>query len=64
MTTPDIARLFYKIRKKTADLPRHTNAYSRLTILGPTFVSPRGARPHPPGPNALFKTLRYLISGR
>ena len=45
-------------------LPRHTSAYSLLTILGPTFVSLRGARPHPPGPNALLRMRRYLISGR
>ena len=45
-------------------LPRHTRAYSLLTILGPTFVSLRGARPHPPGPNALLRMRRYLISGR
>lgn len=44
--------------------PRQTRAYSRLTIFGPTLVSPRGARPQPPGPKALFKILRYLISGR
>jgi len=45
-------------------LPRHTSAYSRLTILGPTLVSVRGARPQPPGPKALLRILRYLISGR
>jgi hypothetical protein len=45
-------------------LPRQTRAYSRLTIFGPTFVSLRGARPHPPGPKALFRIRRYLISGR
>jgi hypothetical protein len=44
--------------------PRHTSAYSRDTIRGPTFVSERGARPHPPGPNARLSTRRYLISGR
>jgi hypothetical protein len=44
--------------------PRQTRAYSRLTIFGPTFVSLRGAKPQPPGPKALFKILRYLISGR
>ena len=59
-----IVGFFYHIIKKTADLPRHTNAYSRLTVLGPTFVSLRAARPHPPGPNAVFKIRRYLISGR
>jgi hypothetical protein len=44
--------------------PRQTRAYSRLTIFGLTLVSLRGARPQPPGPKALFKILRYLISGR
>ena len=45
-------------------LPRQTNAYSLLTLRAPTDVSLRGANPHPPGPNALFSTRRYLISGR
>ena len=45
-------------------LPRHTSAYSLLTTFGPTFVSLRGARPHPPGPKALLRMRRYLISGR
>lgn len=45
-------------------LPRHTSAYSLLTTFGPTFVSLRGASPHPPGPNALLRMRRYLISGR
>lgn len=44
--------------------PRQTRPYSREMILLPTFVSPRGARPHPPGPNDLFSIRRYLISGR
>ena len=44
--------------------PRQTRIHSRETILGPTLVSPRGARPHPPGPKALFRIRRYLISGR
>lgn len=44
--------------------PWQTRAYSRLTILGPTLVSLRGARPHAPGPKALLRTRRYLISGR
>jgi hypothetical protein len=44
--------------------PRHTNPHSLETILGPTFVSPLGARPHPPGPNAALSVRRYLISGR
>lgn len=45
-------------------LPRQTNPHSRLTILGLTCVSPLGAKPHPPGPNALFNVRLYLISGR
>ena len=44
--------------------PRTTSAYSRVTAFAVTIVSPRGARPHPPGPNALFSILLYLISGR
>ncbi len=44
--------------------PRQTKAYSLLTIFVPTLVSLRGARPQPPGPKALFKILRYFISGR
>jgi len=51
-------------RNCIAHLPRHTSAYSRLTILAETLVSLRGARPQPPGPNARFKIRRYLISGR
>lgn len=45
-------------------LPRHTSAYSLLTTFGPTFVSLRGASPHPPGPKALLRIRRYFISGR
>jgi hypothetical protein len=44
--------------------PWQTNAYSRLTIFGPTLVSLLGASPHPPGPNALLSIRLYLISGR
>jgi hypothetical protein len=44
--------------------PRHTSPHSRETIRGPTLVSPRGAKPHPPGPNAALSVRRYLISGR
>jgi hypothetical protein len=29
-----------------------------------TIVSPLGAMPHPPGPNARFNILRYFISGK
>ena len=56
-------RLIY-LRYSSAHRPRQTRAYSRLTTFGPTLVSLRGARPQPPGPKALFKILRYLISGR
>ena len=44
--------------------PPQTRPYSRVTILPVTIVSPRGARPQPPGPKARFKILLYLISGR
>lgn len=50
--------------KRGANLPRATRAYSLVTALGVTRVSPLGAKPHPPGPNALFNILLYLISGR
>lgn len=45
-------------------LPKQTKTHSLETILVPTLVSPLGASPHPPGPKALLRTLRYLISGR
>lgn len=45
-------------------LPKQTRPHSRLTIRSVTWVSPLGARPHPPGPNAKFSVRRYLISGR
>lgn len=44
--------------------PKHTSAYSRVTRRSVTMVSPRGARPHPPGPKARLRMRRYLISGR
>jgi hypothetical protein len=44
--------------------PRQTSPHSRLTIRLSTCVSPLGARPHPPGPNAAFNVRLYLISGR
>lgn len=50
--------------KGETDLPSATSAYSLVTALDVTVVSPLGANPHPPGPNALFSILRYLISGR
>lgn len=33
-------------------------------LFAVTIVSPLGANPQPPGPNALFSILLYLISGR
>lgn len=44
--------------------PCTTSAYSRVTTFSPTTSSPRGARPQPPGPKAMFRMRRYLISGR
>ena len=51
-------------RAIATNLPRHTRPHSRDTIRGVTCVSPRGARPHPPGPKAALSVRRYLISGR
>lgn len=45
-------------------LPRATSAYSLVTAFAVTIVSPLGAKPQPPGPNARFSILLYLISGR
>lgn len=47
-----------------ADLPSATNAYSLVTAVAVMIVSPLGANPQAPGPNALFNILLYLISGR
>jgi hypothetical protein len=44
--------------------PPQTSPYSLVTSFPVTIVSPLGARPQPPGPNALFNMRRYLISGR
>jgi hypothetical protein len=44
--------------------PCTTSAYSRVTTFSPTTSSPRGASPQPPGPKALLRMRRYLISGR
>jgi hypothetical protein len=44
--------------------PRQIRAHSLLTILFAILVSPRGASPQPPGPNARFKVRLYLISGK
>ena len=44
--------------------PCTTNPYSLVTNFPVTMLSPLGARPQPPGPNALFKIRLYLISGR
>ena len=49
---------------KSTYRPSTTSAYSLVTDRWVTMVSPRGARPHAPGPNALFRMRRYLISGR
>lgn len=51
-------------RKCRTYRPKQTSAYSLLTTFWLTLVSPLGARPHPPGPNALFSMRRYLISGK
>lgn len=47
-----------------AYLPCASKAYSRVTAFSVTMVSPLGAKPQPPGPNALFSIRLYLISGR
>ena len=44
--------------------PPQTRPYSLVTSLPVTMVSPLGARPHPPGPKALFNMRLYLISGK
>lgn len=44
--------------------PWQMSAYSRDTDRSVTYVSPRGASPHPPGPNAVLRMRLYLISGR
>lgn len=45
-------------------LPSTTSAYSLVTAFAVTIVSPRGASPQPPGPNAWFNILLYFISGK
>ena len=55
---------FSALTERQTYLPWQTRAYSRLTIFGLTLVSPRGASPQAPGPNALLRTRRYLISGK
>jgi hypothetical protein len=62
--TPDGSKYSCSPLAMETSLPKQTRPYSLDTILLPTFVSPLGASPHPPGPNALFSILRYLISGR
>lgn len=52
------------VEHKETNLPPTTSAYSLVTDFAVTIVSPLGASPHPPGPNALFSIRRYLISGR
>ena len=44
--------------------PWQTRAYSRVTYFSVTMVSLRGAKPQAPGPKALLRIRRYLISGR
>jgi hypothetical protein len=51
-------------RARKTHCPAATRAYSLVTSFPVTMVSPRGTRPQPPGPNALFRILLYLISGR
>lgn len=38
--------------------------YSLVTSFPVTILSPLGAKPQPPGPNALFNIRLYLISGK
>lgn len=52
------------VEYQSTNLPPTTSAYSLVTDFAVTMVSPLGASPHPPGPNALFSIRRYLISGR
>lgn len=61
---PDGSKYSCSPRATDTNRPRHTKPHSLLTILGPTSVSPRGAKPHPPGPNAAFNVRLYFISGR
>jgi len=51
-------------RKKIPYRPCTTSPYSLVISFPVTMLSPRGAKPHPPGPNALFRIRLYLISGR
>jgi len=44
--------------------PCTISAYSIVTTFSPMASSPRGAMPQPPGPKALLRMRRYLISGR
>ena len=44
--------------------PCTISPYSLVTNLPVTILSPLGARPQPPGPNALFNIRLYLISGK
>lgn len=59
-----VSMLLFIVHRLLAHLPPATRAYSRVTSFWVTMVSPRGARPHPPGLKALLSILRYLISGR
>jgi hypothetical protein len=50
--------------ERKAYRPCTISPYSLVISLPVTMLSPLGARPHPPGPNARFNILLYLISGR
>jgi hypothetical protein len=51
-------------KQNQTDRPCASRAYSRVTAFAVTVLSPRGASPQPPGPNAWFSIRLYLISGR
>ena len=44
--------------------PWTMSPYSLVTSFPVTILSPLGAKPQPPGPNALFNIRLYLISGK
>ena len=52
------------MRSENPYRPKAISAYSLVTALAVTIVSPLGAKPQPPGPNALLSILLYLISGK
>lgn len=61
---PETSKKSCSPRACDTNRPLQINAYSREIFLGEIVCSPRGAKPHPPGPNALFSIRLYLISGR